>query len=123
MGRAGFRNSGRITKDDTGVWSIRQYIAGMKRTSDSFIVDASISQASRPEKQIAIPPVFAARVTREFRRGNKAQEFTIGTGVLAHYEPLPNGNNKVWKNAPDWIDKSRHVASVEKILAAMGTAY
>ncbi len=38
-------------------------------------------------------------------------------------EPRPNGNNKVWQNAPDWIYKNRHVSCVETILVAMKTVY
>lgn len=86
---------------------------------NKYLVDASIDQATRPAKELFLPPVLVTPITRNFRRNKEKFELTNEHGERLIYEPRPK--DKVYLQAPDWTDTSRHTRPVLRIIAAMNS--
>jgi len=77
-----------------------------------FLIDASIQQASRPNKDLVLPPVLIKEVPLDFRLGRSPLTIDEPFGLLI-YQPFKNMS---WRRAPDWLDSKRHAQPVQEIL-------
>lgn len=84
----------------------------------NLLIDSSIEQINRPLKNIVYPPVLILETTRAFCLGRSKAHFHSESGLLI-YEPF---HVRRWRNAPDWIDSTRHAEPVQKILEAIRTS-
>jgi len=75
----------------------------------SWIVDATVQQANRPEKNIEIKPLIF-QGTEEFLRGERSQRITEPlNGCAVFYDAFPE--DKTWASKPGWCvpDQSRRM--------------
>jgi hypothetical protein len=116
------------TSGPDNAWSVgvgfpnttQQYVGHLAAmVDDKYLVDASIDQANRPAKDMILPPVMLAGVSRDFRRAKKSERHFLRSddGMVIIYEPRPK--DKVWLSSPDWNEKTRHTRSVLRIVAAL----
>jgi hypothetical protein len=84
---------------------------------EKYLVDASLDQASRHEKDLIVPSVMVQQIPRSFRRSQTKFSIESSRGDVVIYEPDPK--SRVWLTSFDWKDKTRRQEAVEKILSKL----
>jgi hypothetical protein len=79
-----------------------------------YLVDSSLDQAERPNKEIYLPAILVTEVNRDFRRGKKELTIVNERGTVMVYEPRIK--DRKWEATPDWTKISRHTPAIERIL-------
>ena len=81
---------------------------------NKHLIDSSIDQAERPNKEIFFPAILVTEVNRDFRRGKDKLTIVNDRGTVMLYEPkIKDGK---WEASPDWTVISRHIPAIERIL-------
>lgn len=88
----------------------------MAVVAGSVLVDASIEQANRPQKDIVLPPVLAVPAPADFLLERSRFYLHSTDGGLVIYEPLAD---RSWRRAPDWVHRDRHERAIERIVDAL----
>jgi hypothetical protein len=80
---------------------------------EKLIVDASLDQANRPQKQIELPPVLIAHVDDDFIAGKSPDTLMYnGCKLVYHAEP----GNTVYKQSGDWNIPNRTKHAIKAII-------
>lgn len=72
---------------------------------EGFVLDASIGQASRPERNITLPPAWVFSASDAFLRGDTTRTGDGPNGETVSYRAYPSSVGYV--GAPDWTDEKR----------------
>jgi hypothetical protein len=85
----------------------------------NLLIDASIDQADRPEKNIKLPSVFVANVNKAFLSGKEPLEYDIlagskhSTTVIYERTFLPS---KTYKMSSDWTRTDRTKRATREVI-------
>jgi hypothetical protein len=74
--------------------------------STPMLIDPTVGQASRPEKNINLPQSICAPVNSEFMKGNGKMQITLPDGVVLIFQIYPDEPPR-WRRSPDWIELNR----------------
>jgi hypothetical protein len=76
------------------------------------LVDASLDQASRPERDIVLPPFLATAARADFLEGRKALVGKVN-GCEVTYRTLRTAE---WRKSADWTEERRYRPTVNAII-------
>lgn len=79
-----------------------------------YLIDSSIDQADRPNKEIFFPGIMVTEVTRDFRRGKEKHTIINDRGTVMVYEPKIK--DRKWETSLDWTVISKHTPAIKRIL-------
>jgi hypothetical protein len=102
----------------TGAPGFVGHLVALVPSAGRFI-DASLSQASRPLKDIELPPAIAVPVTESFlTTAGERLALSSGDGMLLVYERIMNDD---YRSSPDWRDKTRTKRAMKAIIEHIET--
>jgi hypothetical protein len=79
-----------------------------------LFIDASLDQASRPQRAIVLPSVLISPMTQQFMTTvGETIEFEASTGAALIYERI---DNPTFRSSIDWTDKMRTRRAVKAIV-------
>lgn len=84
---------------------------------NKYLIDSSIDQAERPNKEIFLPTILVKEINRNFRRGKENHTIINDEGTVMVYEPRIK--DRKWEVSPDWTENRRHTPAVIRILAGI----
>ena len=89
----------------------------LTRRREGYLIDPSLGQTARPEKNIPMPGVgIFAPLDAAFFAGEQANSFLLESCVLI-YTPLPKRRD--FEAAPDWAERGRYAAAVRELVSLM----
>ena len=82
-----------------------------------YIVDASIDQVNRPQKEISVPDVIVAKIERGFITGKRPLLVRLSSAVLRYEVMTPPDLG--YRSSPNWRLRYQTQPAVERILAEL----
>jgi hypothetical protein len=88
--------------------------------ADDALVDLTLGQMSRPERDINLRPLVVGGVTQEWLETGEDAVYGVETGARVVYRARPDLSGS-WHHSPDWSKKKSLVGSVIKRMRAIIT--
>ena len=83
-----------------------------------WLVDASIDQANRPQRNIKLPDVLVAPLVNDFVTGKMNLAIERKDGLYIEYRAQPE-DKESWKDTPNWTQRWQTKPVVNRIVAIL----